>query len=164
MCEEVYNGNCEYCILPVENSAEGPLNSFSRLIDRFELKISATCDVPTNDGSRTTRFALLRRDLLPLSRSREQVLLFEFSVPLSEHPLTADLLNAASCCGLQLCRLDSRPYPGVDRSSLSTHFLFRVENGDLYSYLLYLFMEAPQFSPIGIYLHLDDEKKNTQTI
>ena len=158
VCEEVYNGTCEYCILPIENSAEGPLNSFTRLIDRYDLKIAATCDVPTTDGSRITRFALLRRTLtLPPSLGAND-LFFEFIAPLEGEPSITDVLSAAQCCGLRLSRLDTRA-PSQEELSLPTErVVLRTDQGDLAAFLLYLAMELPQYTPVGIYPHLTENK------
>ncbi len=154
VCDQIYNRNCEFGILPVESSAEGPLNSVLGLIDRYELTVAATLDVPTNDASRTTRFALLRRDPLPLFGENEKDLRFEFSVAGNAEPSVAELLFAADFCGLTLLRSDTRTLP-QDKNAVTTRFVLGSENGDLYTYLLYLAMEASHYTPIGIYLHLE---------
>ena len=40
-CESVYNAASDYCILPIENAANGKLFSFYSLIDKYDLKIFA---------------------------------------------------------------------------------------------------------------------------
>lgn len=40
ICEEVYNGICEYCLLPVSNSSEGRLSRFCGMILKYDLKMS----------------------------------------------------------------------------------------------------------------------------
>ena len=62
-CEEVYDGRCSYCILPIRNTEDGTLASFIRLITKYDLKIARVCDIITPDGDNTTRYALLRRGL-----------------------------------------------------------------------------------------------------
>ena len=159
VCEEVYNGLSEFCILPLESSAEGQLNSFSRLIDRYELKTVATCDIPATDGMRSTRFALLRRDAVPLPIP-EQIKnrFFECSAPLDTTPSPAQLLCAAQLCGLELYRVDSRMPLDTDELPVRRmHYVFRVERGELLAFLLYLSMEAPQCEPNGIYFHIEHE-------
>jgi len=152
-CEEVYNGLCKYCILPLENSSEGQLNSLARLIDRYELKIACTCDVTASDGSRTTRFALLRREILPVI-SQGEPLCFEFAAPLQESLSGASLLCAAELCGLSLERMDSRPQTADPTTSQFTRFVYRIDRGNLPAFLLFLFSRAPFAEPIGIYPHL----------
>lgn len=159
VCEEVSHGNCEYCILPLESSAEGTLNSFARLIDRYDLKIAATCDVPTADATRVTRFALLRRSILSPASFDAKELFFEFTAPLSQSPGVAALLSAASCCGLTLCRFDSRLRQTEDAAYPIAHIVLQVANGDLASFLLYLAMEAAQCDRVGIYFHITDPQQ-----
>ena len=154
VCEEVVRGSCEYCILPLENSTEGPLNSFARLIDRYELKIAATCDIPTADGSRITRFALLRRDMTDLPSPNGARRFFDFSLPVGEPPAPEAVLYAAACCGLVCNRIDSRAHRAEDEMQLTTHFSFSTDRGNLRTFLLYLSMEAPHYNAIGYYAHL----------
>ncbi|MBR3893568.1 MAG: hypothetical protein IKJ35_00310 [Clostridia bacterium] len=159
VCEEVYRGNCEFCILPLENSTEGLLNSFARLIDRYELKIAATCDVPTTDSGRVTRFALLRRNLIPPASFDAEDLFFEFTAPLTPSPGVAALLGAAECCGLSLCRIDSRLRQSEEKSDPIAHVVLQVGAGDLSSFLLYLAMEAPHCDRVGIYFHINEHQQ-----
>ncbi|MBQ7336473.1 MAG: hypothetical protein IJW92_08385 [Clostridia bacterium] len=155
VCEEVYNGHCEFCILPVENSSEGQLNSFFRLIERYELKIAATCDVLGNDGGRVTRFALLRKNLLPLlaPESASYPRRFECVLPPEDLATVSNLMVAAQLCGLRLSYVNSLPQLG-DSSRYNTHFSFFTKGGDLQAFLLYLAMEVPHYTPIGLYPHL----------
>lgn len=155
VCEEVVRGNCEYCILPLENSQEGQLQSFSRLIDRHALKIVATCNVPTDDNKRSTRFALLRRDM-----PSEPILVsfdtrFECVVPFSQSPSVAELLTAAEYCNLKIEHLSSGLYTVDGACVFGTHFVFSIEEGDLSAYLFFLAMQAPNFEIRGIYRQSD---------
>ena len=152
-CEEVERGNCEYCILPLENSSEGALHSFSRLIDRFALKIVACCDIPTEDGARITRFALLRRSLSPLFDPISPNTVFECVIPNTCSGSVAELLFAAQLCDLRLSHVDSRLHTLDEAKTPSTHFLFTVGDGDLCAFLLYLAMEAHDYEILGIYKH-----------
>jgi len=151
-CEDVYNGICEYCILPVESSSEGQLNSFSRLIERYDLKITATCEVMAgNDAAKITRFALLSRSLTVSFQTGKEAF-FEFATPPGVSPSEASILSAAELCGLTLYRLDS--LPASEPHKFSTHYLFKTKNADLYTFLIYLAMEVPHYDMIGIYSHL----------
>ncbi|MBQ9806838.1 MAG: hypothetical protein IJW49_10100 [Clostridia bacterium] len=144
VCEEVMRGNCEYCILPLETSSD-------RMIDRYSLKIVASCDIPIEDGKKMIRFALLRRSLVPLFQPIDGNTLFECVIPLTDSLSVADLLLAAECCGLKLCRIDSGFYL-IDESSVhAIHTVFSIGQGDLCSYLVYLAMQTPDFEMIGLY-------------
>ncbi len=151
-CEAVFNGLCEYCILPIESSSEGLLNSFSRLIDRYRLKIAATCDILA-DASRTTRFALLQRDMLPLLKDPKSTRFFEFSFALNDAISPGAILQAAELCGMRPVRLDSHPQ-GDGLSHTHVHCVIRIGDGALSAFLLYLAMQVPEHEPIGIYPRL----------
>lgn len=147
VCEDVYNGICEYCILPVENSTEGRLNSFFRLISQFDLKIAAACDVKTGED-KTTRFALLRRSITQLHVAPALPRYYEFFCTLGEYPAPQDLLTAARFCSLQIERTElSSDTDGFS----SMHAVLRTDHGDLPAFLLYLAMEVPNTNPIGLY-------------
>lgn len=111
-CEEVYNGLCQFCILPLESAEEGRLTAFSRLIIRYGLQTVAVCDVNRHgSGGRHTRFALLcMGDGEMVFRSgqgfpRPQVL--ELLHTSRTQPSVTDVLCAAEFCGLSLLRADS---------------------------------------------------------
>ncbi len=152
-CEEVRNGNCQYCILPIENATEGRLVSFAKLINRFALKIIATCEITENEG-KSTRFALLSASYEMLSASGAECFL-EISIPL-DHPNPSHLLQAAEICGLPLCRLTSVPSSDPEETyHLQIVFSASAKaETELPSFLLYLHMDAPQHTLIGIYPHL----------
>lgn len=155
MCEEVVRGNCEYCILPIENSTEGSLNSFARLIDQYELKIAATCDIPTTDNSRITRFALLCRDLsavLPTPKNARRC--FEITLSIEENPTQGEILYAASCCGLICNQVGTRLHRTEGGTRPLTRYSFYTDGGNLRAFLLFLSMEAPSYTAIGYYAQL----------
>lgn len=147
-CEQVYKGQCEYCILPIENAVEGELIGFAKLIAKYDLKIVACCDITSTDTSRQTRFALLQRNILPLlSHNTEKDGFFRFSIPQSASNSLGDVLTAAKFYDLSFISANTLP--------LDDHFFinltFDIHGGDLASFLLYLAMVTPQYTPIGIY-------------
>ena len=151
-CEDVYNGISEFCILPLENSSEGRLNSFTKLIEQYDIRIVATCDIRSGED-KLTRFALLRKNMVLLSAERKAPRYFEFSWECEAAENAEDLLTAAGLCGLRPIRV----YLAPSRENLThtrIHAVFPTEEGDLLSFLLYLSMEAAEFTPIGFYPHL----------
>ncbi len=160
VCEDVYNGLCEYGILPLESSSEGQLTGFSRLIDKFDLKIAATCDISATDGIRYTKFALLCRSLNPMQEQQaEKKCFFEFSNPLNTEPSASSILSAAALCGLTLHRLDCRAGDEESEPERAVHYVFQTEAETLPPFLLYLAMSAPSYRPTGIYIHLNEKDK-----
>ena len=148
VCEDVFNGVCEYCILPIENSSEGRLISFARLITRYGLKISATCDVKIGE-EKATRFALLRKHPEPIRELEALANLLEFSCPLTKNQQAEDLLAAANICGLIPRYINFHP---TDRNNVEEfHGVFQADTENLFAYLLYLIMEFPTANLIGFY-------------
>lgn len=153
-CQEVFDGHCEFCILPIENAVEGELIGFAKLISQYELKIAAVCDIVGTDASRKTRFALLQRNVLPLlGVNNEQGRLFRLSLPSQSASLMSDVLSAADFFGLTLLSINTLP---IDKDGASACFnlTFAIKEGKLHPFLLYLAMIAPQYTPIGIYSHI----------
>ncbi|MBE6589722.1 MAG: hypothetical protein E7643_06035 [Ruminococcaceae bacterium] len=159
-CEDVYNGLCDYCILPLENSAEGLLGSFLKLILRYDLKIAATCDIRESGTNRVTRFALLRPSLLPLFEKAQGKMIFEISIPTEDVSDISDILSAASFFELPLMSVNYISYTGQDKH-IYAHCAFSSESGALDAFLMYLSMEIPHYTPIGLYPHLSSKKERT---
>lgn len=148
VCENVYNGVSEYGILPIESSDDGRLSNFVRLISRFDLKISATCDVRL-DKNRITRFALLSKSLRALPAPSPLSRFYECSCEGTEYPEAEDILEAARICGLTAERADLKK--SEDGRGTLLHVTFLTDGGDLPAFLLYLAMEMPAFCSIGYY-------------
>ncbi len=126
-CAQVNNGQCEYCLLPIESTEGGKLQSFIRLIEKYGLKIAAVCDVSVRSGidSPKTRFALLRRSMetpdggggeLGCIRSKDDLIFNSgesYRLELlhrveSDYPSSfTDLLIAAQFCGMRMLRADT---------------------------------------------------------
>lgn len=158
-CEEVYNGLSEYCILPIASASEGQLGGFLRLIDRYDLKIFATCNVTGTDPLKQTCFALLRRDLIPFPRLWEGERAFSLILQQNGTPDAADLLLSARLCGLTLYGLDSVLSADAEEP-LSLRYTFSIGEADVAAFLLYLAMDAPHYRPIGIYSRFENSNRN----
>lgn len=159
VCEDVYDNRAKLCILPIENTFDGVLNSFRAIISKYELKTVMTCDVTSADGEGLTKFALLKKnvEILPASGG---TLYASFLLEVSDfdselHEISiADILTAAECFGLKLNKLGSH-IDSYDAGSVC-EAVFRAESGDLAGFLCFLQLEAPLFTVSGIYSHIPD--------
>ena len=112
-CEEVFNGLCQFCIIPLESAEEGRLSAFSRLVVRYGLQTVAVCDVTQRgiNGMRRTRFALLcAGEGDPVFRCcwpEESPHCFELVHISRTSPSAADVLAVAEFCGMRLVRADT---------------------------------------------------------
>ena len=157
VCEEVYSGSCEYCILPIENSSDGKLMSFYSMIDKYELKISSVCTVRHSDGQSFTKFALLNKSFLPsgifnapaayLNKRIIEIRVSQTSV--NDSPLD-NILLAANACGLKIQRVDSLPL-SYNENLLGYYIVLGINNVDFKTFLTYIAFEYPQCYIVGIY-------------
>jgi len=168
VCEQVFNGLCEYCILPLENTQDGKLVRFYNLIQKYELKIVLTCSVTTSDNRYSTTFGLCRRGLLwPALMLPDKPFSFEFLFwQEPEHASLGELLTAASACSLSPVRADCLPRSDEEiligaGYPFALHFEALPRDGahgtterDFLAFLLYLSVHSPTYLPLGIYQHL----------
>lgn len=157
VCEEVYYGRADVCMLPLDSSRDAKLISFYRLIDKYELCPVFSCDVTTPDGNVTTRYALLKRSFTLPSRKRldaSGLCFFEFNITPDERSPLCDVLAAAKECGLTLYKADSMPLSYSD-SEFAYDVILKVGNVEgLDAFVLFLTLAVPQYEPIGIYPHI----------
>ncbi len=151
-CENVYDGTCEYCILPIESTKDGKLSSFYSLIDKYELKIAAVCDIDFNDTDHSTSFALMTKSIRNIWSDSMSNMFFEirFTVDQQSKISLADILTAAEYCSMRVVKIDSVPLPYSDKD-FSHYIVFGIDSAELVPFLLYLLLDAPYYIPIGIY-------------
>ncbi|MCI8388781.1 MAG: hypothetical protein HFE63_09980 [Clostridiales bacterium] len=159
VCEEVYYGRADMCILPLDSSRDAKLISFCRLIDKYELKIILSCDVVSPDGGVTTRYALLQKSAaLPNRRMIEKCnsIFFEFNFVPDQTSSLSEVLTAAEGCGLKLYKIDAIPLTYSD-SEFSYDVIFSCGDGNVDAFALYMMLSVPQYDMLGIYPHMESE-------
>ncbi len=154
VCEEVYHGRADMCMLPLDSSRDAKLISFYRLIDKYELSPVYSCDVTTPDGSVTTRYALLKRSITLPDKEARNGCFFEFSLVPDGGATLGDVLTAAAECGLTLYKVDSIPLT-YNSSEFSCEVILKVgDPAGLDAFVLFLTLAMPQYEPLGIYPHI----------
>ena len=146
VCDSVAVGDADMCILPYENTADGKLFGFYRLIEGYELKIAASCMVKSDDRDDETRYLLLSPSLSGLSEI-SGITDFEFSLVDRDGTALGRLMAAVNLLGVSIKSVDtfkSEEYTVFDiRTSADCELLD--------SLILYLKLEAAEFSPLGLY-------------
>lgn len=158
VCESVYNGTCEYCILPLETSSDGKLSGFYDLILKYGFRICAVYDLHHPEASKYTRYGLIGRgfDIKGSNiRARSRIKLLEFVFEQDSYPSVADVLSAAEFCGMRLRRIDTLNSTS-NRGSKSPLIcpIFRVESADLDTFLTFMAIDCPTVRPLGIYTQI----------
>ena len=148
VCETVYNGECEYGILPFENSADGLLTSFYNLIIKYELKIVRQCVVLQADGQNETKFVLLKkRPNFDFDANEKRCAEIVFS-PDAETTVT-DILCSIAFVGGDVIRVNAvrRFYDGAYNYGIA----FNCNADSLDVLMLYLTVSNVQNNLLGYY-------------
>ena len=152
VCEDVYNSTSDYCILPIENSTGGKLFSFYSLIDKYDLKIFAICDLDEGSSDKRTRYALISKKTLIYPESKRNVFV-EFSMIEDENYSLKNILEAADICGLELYRLDTVS-SHYDDLAFKFYHVFKTKNPNVLPFLMYLNYKYPRHEDIGYYIEI----------
>lgn len=151
VCEEVYYGRCAACILPLFTSADGTLVSFLRMIAKYDLKITMTCDVSVQDEDTILRFALLRRTL---SLPQSQTVHVQINTVL---PLSISIGNfLAACEQTGAVVTDLVTLPLTYTSDFSSYTIgFRTDFQELPSFFMFLRSVLDSYVTEGIFTMID---------
>lgn len=158
ICEAVYNGICEYCIIPLYGAEGERLHGFYSLIHRYELKIYATGIIDVGSGNNTI-FALMKKSLpvsvnekLPLgnggNKAESNIGLnrLEIMVPGEAVNSFVEILRASEFSGLKVLRVDTSA--GTE-SSISVQF--DISNAEILPFLIYLTAYFHGITVTGLY-------------
>jgi len=146
-CEEVYYGRCSYCILPIRSTEDGTLTSFTRMIAKYDLKISRVCDVATQNGESTMRYALLRRGL-DLRVPEHGIL--QAALVLPDGVSVGQFLHAAEATGAAAEDITTVPLRYSDTLT-SLNICFRIDPMSAAPLLCFLSAVPGSCTPDGIY-------------
>ncbi len=155
VCEEVYNNQAGFCILPYETSDDGALSGFRQLITKYELVQVMSCSVAsdTSNEHKITRFALLSKGLCDFKLPKGSQSFLKIIADAPENTLLSSIYCAAELNGLKLVKCESVPLEW-DTERYSFAITFALEDAEPLPFLLYLALEVPQSSPNSIWFDL----------
>lgn len=151
VCDSVSLGDADMCILPYENTEDGKLSGFYRLIENYDLKIAASCLVRSDRRVDKTRYLLLSRSLIGLSQF-SGITDFEFSLTDRNNGTLTRTLAAANLLNVEIVSIDT-----VRNDSGTRVFDIRITADDdkLDAFIMYLKLDYIEFSPLGLYAVID---------
>ncbi len=144
ICENVYYDRSAYCLLPVENTADGRLAGFRSLILKYGLKIASICRICDPLTEEETVFALLKKNL---SFETGGIRYFECQVTARD---LLSLLASAEACGMKLRGISSAAGKR-NRYDL----VMQIDEDGFCGLLSLLHLEYSDFTPLGIYTELN---------
>ena len=145
-CEDVYSGESEWCILPIENSRDGALLSVYNLIERYELCISRVCGV--NYDETTTKFALLCATVHGIieMHGKQNIVL---RMPIRKSELWSQIYTGAAVLGAELVKAVAVPLGYTD--GYAHICTFHADGESLFAFLLFLSTIRADFTLMGAY-------------
>ncbi len=150
-CENVVNGFCEFCILPITSSEDGRLMSFYSLLDRYELKICAVTDIEDEDASKTIRYACVGKSCPePSKKNHKEDLIFEFFTIDSTSDFLSLLILTANEVGAEIVNVDSFPVEYSEHLQ-NFFFSFRIPYQNTLLFRLLVAINQSNYTPIGLY-------------
>lgn len=153
-CEAIASGESEFTILPLEDSVDGKMFGFYSLLDRYALKIAYVCNVEREDNSKNIKYALAGKyfHLSHLEKTKKDIArTFEFTMTQSPSTNLLDLYSAVQTFNALENRISSVYLPYGDNLARFYHSVTISKKTDFLPFLLFLSLEYPDYTPIGIY-------------
>lgn len=151
VCDRAVNQASDFGIIPVENTMDGRLTAFYKMLDRYELKICAVCDVDDPEADMTTRLALVTKNVYVFEDARPCYL--EFSYVKSEDDTKSDLIGVAEAMGMSLTGLSFLPLSYRIGASVETMRL-KLAKGNVLPFLIYLYAFCEDINMLGFYVKI----------
>ncbi len=151
-CESVYDGENEFCILPIQNGIDGRLLAFYSLIDRYELKIRSVRDIE-DEHSGSIRYALLSKEWSGAwgrADAKRRPWLLEFSIVAEDAGFLQELLAAANELSAALQTFDFVPLQ-YDTGLKRYFLLFKLPYESALPLSLCMTLTYPSFTQIGFF-------------
>lgn len=147
---DLVEGADHFGILPIENSADGRLVGFYRLIDKHELKICAVCDIEDDAGETFTRFALVSGDLKRLAS--QYPIHVELSVISPNRTHFMEVIKVSEQLEISGSRMFSVPlYYNREEAGNDTITLTIYQKSAL-PFFIYLYLFGKDINVLGFYI------------
>ncbi len=151
ICEFISGDKCEFGIIPIENSTDGRLSSFYRMLDRYEFKINAICNIEDEMNESFTRFALISKKTYRFHSKKLGWI--EMSTVSANAKKIVDLIHAAECFGMQVTRLSSTPLYYRGNACVDTITLSLPECSPL-PFFIYLYLFYKDINILGLFIQV----------
>ena len=148
-CESVWEGESEFCILPVENAA-GKLLGFYSTIERYELKIRMVCNIDEEDAQ-PVKYALLSRSCKWITeKAKKQNFTFEFFILAENTDFLGDIIKASAACEAEFNGLDFMPVE-YDSGLKRYLFSFNVSGYNVLPFHTFMSLNYETYVPLGFF-------------
>ncbi len=143
VCESTDDGNT-LGIIPIINSNDGRLMSFYRLIDKYDLKISAVCKVENPDGEGFTKFALVGKHLANTDVKKKKTIEF------ATNRAIVDVVSMVEHIGGEIGEITSVPFL-YNNTEYANYINITIDSDSVYETWLYMYIFLGEIDFIGLY-------------
>lgn len=151
VCERVAKQECDFGILPIENTTDGRLSSFYKMLDRHELKICAVCDVEDPESDSRTRLALVTSRIIVLQGDLPSFIEFSFVSANAER--RQELLSMSRSFEVSVVRYACAPLSYRNDGEMDT-VTFEVKTERFLPFLIYLHLFFADANVIGFFVQI----------
>ena len=151
-CEDVYDSESEFCILPIENGQNGRLFGFYSMLDRYELKICAVCETDGEDEV-GAKYALVGRSV-PDRIPKNSRWGYELSVISGNGRALSEISAVSEIFGASPLKIDTLPVE-YDSGLQKYYFTFDIPEANISAFDLFLSEEYSGYTSVGAYPTLD---------
>ena len=153
VAKAVFDDDCTYGLLPLEEGGGERLHLASELIYRYDLKINLVTPVFGLDGLADMKYALVsRRFNIPVMESGDDSYL---EIRVSSDTSLSSLLSMTDYFGSSVYRIKSETFSSDSESESCFSLVLKKEGGDFSKILAYLTMFIKSCVFVGIYKNLE---------
>ncbi len=154
VCDEVSAGNADFGIIPIENSSDGKLFGFYRMLERGELEICATCDIEHIEMDIRTKYALISKSVLYFDEAPQTRMELSFYSMESRHLF--ELMTAMDLLAIKIEQISSLP-PHHQTDGVRVYTTISVNHASLAILLCYLWLFETDYSVLGLFIHIEKD-------
>lgn len=148
VCESVYSGRSLYGVIPLLNSRDGLIISLYKLLQKYDLKISASAKILMDDGDTETEFVLVSKKAS--SRVFSDDLRLMLSITHNYDSTVAEFLNSTASHNVILRSVNTLPLEYTDERCESV-MIFDISACNVDAFNCFLHYALPEASIVGIY-------------
>ncbi len=149
------NSLADYCLLPFEESGGKRIRTVEEIIFKNDLKINSVTPVFGFDGSADMKYALISKRFAKFQQQKDDDRYLEIRLCLDKQIDLSELLFISKICGLGVYRIDTVYFDTEDGVSPYVSVVFRSENNDFTTLLVYLTLYTQNYSIVGLYKNLE---------
>ena len=151
----VADGECEYCLLPLEEKGGARLAVVASLLFTYDLKIAMVTPVFGYDGTADVKYALVASHFNIPTEETDDDRYLEIRIK-AEHRLSlSGIFCASELLGVTLYRINTVTFNTDDGEEAYFTVVFKGESGDFTALLVFLTLFTKAYSAVGIYKNLE---------